>query len=195
MSPVLCSVWFSFISWWPGLGGLLAREVCPWCGWGVWGHTASSVLKLPHVDHGLRRGTDVSAARVYPVRAPAHSRAMFSSGDPDGNRQGLRQMDFCAAVGIPAAFRGTSCLASWNGGWSVSMLYHSWEEGRGERRLALVCRGRNRSLMQFFISETTNTLHASIPCLCLPDWQLFLLSLPLGCSSWGHRIRQGLISL
>lgn len=192
MSPVLCGVWFSFISWWPGLGGLLAREVCPWCGWGVWGHTASSVLKLPHVDHGLRRGTDVSAARGYPVRAPAHSRAMFSSGDPDGNRQGLRQMDFCAAVGIPAAFRGTSCLASWNGGWSVSMYVSFMRGGEGREKAGSSVQGKKQILNAIFYFRN-NKHPACIHSLPLPTRLATVPAQP--STSWGHRIRQGLISL
>lgn len=67
-----------------------------------------------------------------------------------GTAKTCRQMDFGTTVGIPAVLRGTSCLASWNGGGSVS-VYVIIHERRGEKRLALVCRGRNRSLMQFFI--------------------------------------------
>ena len=50
-----------------------------------------------------------------------------------GTTRACRQMDFGTTVGIPAVFRGTTCLASWNGGGSVSMYVIIHERRGGER--------------------------------------------------------------
>ena len=112
-----------------------------------------------------------------------------------GTDRACRPMNFGTTVGIPAVFRGTSCLASWNGGGSVSVYVSFMRGSEGREKAGSSVQGKKQILHASFYLRNKNTPRPSISCLHPPDWQLFLLSIPLGYSSWGHRICQGLISL
>ena len=67
--------------------------------------------------------------------------------------------------------------------------------GEGREKVGSSVQGKKQILNAVFYLRNKNIPRPSISCLRPPGRQLFLLSNPLGYSSWGHRICQGLISL